>query len=109
MMREKEAAKVKAAEVAIKKAAQDKKEAEVEVELEKELEVIGEEGVEKKAMEAFKDYKEYNDALTKKTTVTTFDTNELETRHNSYLAIKRAKLRIMRKKMMFRLKAMRQR
>jgi hypothetical protein len=58
-------------------------------------------------MAAFKSYKDYNDTIAKKTVVTSFDTDELESRHNSYIAIRRAKLLIMRRKMVTRMRTLR--
>jgi len=78
----------------VKKAAQDKKEKETLKKIEKEVETIGEKGLEKKADDIFKAYKEQTEKLKTKTTVTEFDQEVLETARNEYMAVKKAKTTI---------------
>jgi hypothetical protein len=106
--REKEKKRIEAAKDAVKKAAQDKKEKETVEEFEKEEKTIGQVGLEKKSMDAFKKYREQNEIIEKKTTVSKFDKEELEKRRLAYIAIKKAKFAVMKKKMMERLQKLKE-
>jgi hypothetical protein len=66
----------------------------VQVELEAEMQTIGEIGIEKKTLEAFKEYKEANDVVNSQAIVTKFDEEELEDKKNAYLALKKGKKNI---------------
>jgi mannose-6-phosphate isomerase class I len=96
-----------AAVEAVKQAALVQKEEETKAALEIEMLEIGEVGLEKKAMEAFKEYKEADQLVVTKSIVTDFDLEELETKKEDYLAVKKAKKDIMKDKMLVRLTEMR--
>lgn len=96
-----------AAAEAVKAAAIVVKEEETKLALEQEFLIIGEVGLEKKAMEAFREYKEADQLVITKSIVTDFDLEELETKKEGYLAVKKAKKKIMKEKMAARLGEMR--
>jgi hypothetical protein len=96
-----------AAAEAVKAAAIVVKEEETKLALEQEFLIIGEVGLEKKAMEAFREYKEADQLVITKSIVTDFDLEELETKKEGYLAVKKAKKNIMKEKMAARLGEMR--
>ena len=63
--------------------------------MEKDILVVGEVGIEKEAMEAFREYKEANEIISTKATVSQFDRDDLQTKENEYLAMKKAKRNMM--------------